>query len=169
MCLGCVLDVIMMVSRTLMLRAPGARFWSKAKWIMRSKMATTTAWSLFLSEMTWAMALLILKWNPFWTLLFLILLLMSSIISSNWWRCCSCSLTMLASKSVFCFWASIAVWSLEIWTVLYVKSVRAEVAAMKEAMSHWRLSLTLRSSSLRLLNYGLYLCIFCRLDGKLKD
>ena len=41
--------------------------------------------------------------------------------------------------SFFCFWVSMAVSSLEICTVLYVDNVRAEVAAMNEAMSHCRL------------------------------
>jgi hypothetical protein len=40
---------------------------------------------------------------------------------------------MSASRSVFCFWASIAVSSLEICTVLYVDNIRAAVAAMKVA------------------------------------
>jgi hypothetical protein len=43
---------------------------------------------------------------------------------------------MLASRSVFYFWASMAVSSLEICTVLYVNNIRAAVAVTKEAMSH---------------------------------
>jgi len=60
-----VLDVMMIFSRTSMLRAPGASFWSNAEWMTHSKMATT-ARSLLVSEMTWAMAQSMLKLSPDW-------------------------------------------------------------------------------------------------------
>ncbi len=117
------------------LRAPGASFWSNAKWMTHLKMVTT-AQSLFVSEMTWS----ILKCRHDWTLSAWISFPMSLIISSSWCRCCSWSLTMLAIRSVFCFWALLAVLSLKMCTELYMDNVRAVVAATNEAMSncrHW--------------------------------
>jgi hypothetical protein len=45
---------------------------------------------------------------------------------------------MSAIRSVFCFWALLAVLSLKMCTELYVDNVKAAVAATNEVMSHCR-------------------------------